>query len=126
MSFDWKLYVQLADELISYQRTPSFQEAYLRTAISRSYYGVFCIARNFLVSNGIVIPRFDTHRFVRDRYLASVNRVERKIGDNLKRLSRRRNEADYENGAAIGIDQARTGYEMALRTMQGLRDIGAV
>ena len=67
MNFDWRLYVQLANELITYQRTARFQEAYLCTAISRSYYGVFCIARNFLIGKGISIPKVDSHKFVREQ-----------------------------------------------------------
>ena len=63
MNFDWKLFVQLANELINCQRTENLKEAYLRTAISRSYYGVFCIARNLLSTRGISIPPKDTHKF---------------------------------------------------------------
>lgn len=126
MSFDWKLYVQLADELITYQRTPTFQEAYLRTAISRSYYGVFCIARNFLVGGGVSIPRVDTHKFVREQYQNSQNKLERKIGDSLNRLWRRRKIADYEDKATIGINEARTAHLMALRTIGDLTNIGTI
>ena len=126
MSFDWKLYVQLADELITFHRTPSFQEAYLRTAISRSYYGVFCIARNFLIGKGISIPRVDTHKFVREQYQTSKNRAEREIGSSLNRLWRRRKDADYEDGVTIDINEARTAHQMALRTMDNLTNIGAI
>jgi hypothetical protein len=38
MNFDWKSYLQLADELINHQNPAVPQEAYLRSAISRSYY----------------------------------------------------------------------------------------
>lgn len=126
MSFDWKLYVQLAAEMITYQRTASFREAYLRTAISRSYYGIFCIARNFLNGKGINIPKVDTHKFVREQYLASQNRVERKIGDSLNRLWRRRKAADYEDRATIDINGASTAHQMALRTIENLTNIGAI
>lgn len=126
MSFDWKLYIQLADELITYQRTTSFQEAYLRTAISRSYYGIFCIARNFLTTKGISIPKIDTHKFVRGQYLASQDKEERKIGDSLNRLWRRRKDADYKDKATIDINEAKTAYQMALRTMSNLINVGAI
>ncbi|MBM3253946.1 MAG: HEPN domain-containing protein [Candidatus Omnitrophica bacterium] len=126
MGFDWKLYIQLADELITYQRTASFQEAYLRTAISRSYYGVFCIARNFLTTKGISIPPINTHKFVREQYLSSQDKVERKIGDSLNRLWRRRKDADYEDEATIDINRAKTAYQMALRTMGNLTNVGAI
>jgi len=38
MSFAWTSYLQLADELIKHQNPAIPQEAYLRSAISRSYY----------------------------------------------------------------------------------------
>jgi hypothetical protein len=57
MSFDWKLYVQLA---VDFYRSEALKEAYFRSAISRAYYGVFCIARNFLKSKGKTIPPIDT------------------------------------------------------------------
>jgi len=126
MGFDWKLYIQLADELITYQRTASFQEAYLRTAISRSYYGVFCIARNFLTTKGIPIPKIDTHKFVREQYLSSQDKIERKIGNSLNRLWRRRKDADYEDETTIDINRAKTAYQMALQTMSNLTNVGAV
>lgn len=126
MSFDWKSYVQLADELISYQRTSSLQEAYLRSAISRSYYGAFCIARNLLTSRGITIPRTDTHKFVRTEYQKSPTRTEKEIGDNLRRLWRERKEADYEDGANIDTNRARTAHQLATRILSKLRDTGEI
>lgn len=41
MSFDWKSYIHLAEELVKRQ-----EESCLRSSISRAYYGVFRIARN--------------------------------------------------------------------------------
>jgi len=43
MSFDWQLYLDLAVEFIEHQREKRLEEAYLRSAISRSYYGVFAL-----------------------------------------------------------------------------------
>lgn len=126
MSFEWTSYIQLADELISYQRTPNLQEAYFRSAISRSYYGVFCIARNFLVIRRVPIPKVDTHKHVRDKYWKSANRAEKKIGKDMLDLWRERKDADYEDGATIDINRARTAHEMAKRILERLRSIGAV
>lgn len=38
MSFDWRSYQQLAGELLKHPQPAIPQEAYLRSAISRSYY----------------------------------------------------------------------------------------
>jgi len=40
MSFDWIEYIYLAEKLLDKP-----EESSLRTSISRSYYGIFCIAR---------------------------------------------------------------------------------
>lgn len=126
MTFAWELYIQLADELISHQRTSGLHEAYLRTAISRSYYGVFCIARNFLVSRKVAIPKVDTHKFVRDKYWTSPNRLEKKVGKGLRDLWIERKDADYDEGATVDINRARTAHEMAKRVLERLRNVGAV
>jgi len=41
MSFHWEKYVYLAEELMNRK-----DDAYLRSSISRAYYGVWCLARN--------------------------------------------------------------------------------
>jgi len=41
MSFDWLGYIRLAENL-----SDELDESSLRSAVSRAYYGVFCIARN--------------------------------------------------------------------------------
>lgn len=126
MSFDWKLFVQLADELISHQRTAVLREAYFRSAISRSYYGVFCITRNLLVSRGITIPKVDTHKFVREKYLKSQNRLEKKTGKDLLDLWRDRKDSDYEDGATFDINRAKTAYQLAIRILNRLTNIGTI
>ena len=126
MSFDWKLYVQLADELINHQRIQSIQEAYFRSAISRSYYGTFCIARNLLTKRGVTIPRIDTHKFVRTTYQISPDKKEKEIGNKLHRLWRERKDADYEDGTTIDIKRARTAHQLATRLLNRLSSIGAM
>jgi hypothetical protein len=41
MNFNWIRYIYLATELLK-----GSDESYYRSAISRAYYGVFCIARD--------------------------------------------------------------------------------
>jgi hypothetical protein len=127
MPFDWNLYIELAKELLDGQRGKvPFQEAHLRTSISRSYYGVYCIARNYLKDKNIQIPDRDPHKFVREVYSASSNGQEMRIGENLGRLLRRRNIADYENDTIINFSEANTAYQQAYRTLQYLSNLGAI
>jgi uncharacterized protein (UPF0332 family) len=126
MSFDWQSYISLAEELLELSQKGRLEEACLRSATSRSYYGVFCIARNFLKKNGISIPPIDTHKFVRERYMKSSNVIKRKIGEDLKRLWRQRKESDYEDIANINITGVRTAINLAKRVLESLRNIGAI
>ncbi|MFZ8803405.1 MAG: HEPN domain-containing protein [Candidatus Calescibacterium sp.] len=126
MSFDWKLYVQLAEELIDFYRSEALKEAYFRSAISRAYYGVFCIGRNFLKSKGKTIPPIDTHKFVREQFKRSSDMIERKIGENLARLWKERKDSDYEDTADINRERAKTACELAKRLLQELKKIGAI
>jgi uncharacterized protein (UPF0332 family) len=126
MSFDWKLYVQLAEELIDFYRSEALKEACFRSAISRAYYCVFCIARNFLKSKGKTIPPIDTHKFVREQFKRSSDIIERKIGENLARLWKERKDSDYEDTADINRERAKTACELAKRLLQELKKIGAI
>lgn len=126
MSFDWKSYVDLSDELINHQRTPGLKEAYFRTAMSRAYYGVYGIACNFIVTRGIPSRTQITHWFIRNEYISSNNETERQIGHNLKRLWRRRIDADYEAKATINASEATSSLSLARDTFSNLQSIGAM
>ena len=52
MSFDWHQYLDLAQELAGQQQKPSTEDARLRSAASRAYYGAYCAARNKLEQDG--------------------------------------------------------------------------
>lgn len=118
-------YIDLSDELIKHSNTSQLKEAYLRSAISRSYYGVFCLARNFLIfTKGITIPPVDTHKFVREQYLKSSNIIEKKIGESMKALLHERKIADYDNNATMHFKRAETAVELSKRILKQLKQIG--
>lgn len=123
MSFDWKLYVELSEELINHQKTPSLQDAYLRSAISRSYYGVFCIARNLLIPKTVFFPKEDIHKFVREQFNLAVSRKEKQIGAKLGRLWTERKAADYEEDETFNDERAKTSYKMAVDTLNLLQEL---
>jgi uncharacterized protein (UPF0332 family) len=88
MSFDWLGYIRLAENL-----SDELDESSLRSAVSRAYYGVFCIARNKKGYKRYGNP--DVHRKVIDEYLNSEDEDERSIGWLLIKLRKQRNYADY-------------------------------
>lgn len=88
MSFDWRDYVLLSEELAKRS-----EESCLRSSISRAYYGVFCIARNkrsYQKYKGV-----DVHGKVIAEYKSSKDKALRKVGWSLDELRKARNDADY-------------------------------
>ena len=95
MSFDWKTFIKLAEYLIQ-DNNPDMDEAWIRTSISRSYYGIYGIASELIRSKGIEIPPRDPHKFVREKYTTSSDDTLKKIGNRLGSLWWYRKKADYE------------------------------
>lgn len=125
MSFDWRLYIQLADELISSRQNTNLNDAYIRTALSRSYYGVYGIASNFIQTK-FSLPSFNIHKFVIQKFESSSNYQERLIGSNLSKLWRRRKKADYSQNAPLNLHTANQTVMLANRTIQELENLGAI
>jgi uncharacterized protein (UPF0332 family) len=94
MSFKWVQYLQLAELL-----NESDSEAAKRAAISRAYYAVFCICRNFAHSKKELIPggTADDHNLVIRHFEASPDTNRQLIGDLLRRMRNDRNSADYDD-----------------------------
>ena len=114
MTFDWVDYLILAKTLQTNAKNQnSLREAMLRSAISRAYYSVFNIAKNYLISLGI---RFDgsaeEHRIIQKKFedlsqresdgTKRLNLAE--ISNSLSVLRSFRNKADYET-VVSGIDR---------------------
>ncbi|MCY7383006.1 MAG: HEPN domain-containing protein [Microcoleus sp. CAN_BIN18] len=101
MKFDWSQYLNLAQELAA-----STEEAKLRSAISRAYYSVFCLARNYLrdIEQDPRLSRNKTydindHQYVAEEFIYNRSKSQKitEIGRNLTRLRKIRNQADYED-----------------------------
>jgi hypothetical protein len=98
MSFDWSQYLRLAEELAGQGTAPSSPEAKLRSSVSRSYYAAYCTARNHLRDvDGLVIPRDDAHKFVREAFANSADTSRKQVGADLDRLRIDRNKTDYDD-----------------------------
>src|SRR5262249_55085548 len=94
MAFDWKDYLDLS-RLFEQQAAKALEaEAFLRTALSRAYYGAFCHARNYARDWLGFRPRNDgdDHGRLRDH----LKRKKRwAVAVKLQRLREWRNECDY-------------------------------
>ena len=104
MKFDWSEYLNLATELAALSSDSDDVEAKLRSAVSRAYYAVFCLSRNYLrdIEKDPRLSRknssdINEHQYVAKEFIfhKSKNKEMIKIGENLSRLRELRNKADY-------------------------------
>ena len=102
MSFHWGDYLTLADSLVSAPAALGPQEAALRAAISRAYYAAFCSARNLVRSQGEIAPSgaASDHELIAIHFRGSTDPTRRRIGADLGRLRKYRNNADYDDRLA--------------------------
>jgi len=113
--FDWKDFINLAQELI-FNHSTNYSEALYRTVISRSYYGIFKQVEDYLDRLNVSLPDRDN----RGRKLGSHekriyflrihnNPQVRRFGYKLNDLKRQRKKADYratENISKTEADKA--------------------
>jgi uncharacterized protein (UPF0332 family) len=106
MRFDWSEYLNLAQELADPNSDSSANsEAKLRSAVSRAYYSTFCLARNYLrdIEKDPRLSRksrdINEHQYVAEEFIYHPTKMKKmvKIGENLSRLRKLRNKADYED-----------------------------
>ena len=117
MSFDWKDYVDLSEELLNRE-----EESCLRSSISRAYYGVFCVTRNKKgYKNYKPKPGENIHWVVINAYKNSSDRNEQNIGRILDKLRKSRNDADYDESQSIDRNLAQ---RMAVSAKQILNYMG--
>ncbi|MCK8823834.1 hypothetical protein [Fuchsiella alkaliacetigena] len=104
--FDWKEYIKVA-EVLTGNAVHEMKECARRIAISRAYYGCFCLARDFAIKNDWIknTNRGDMHRKLMALYKEvenrryqeeSLNKKQKLIGIYLKKLRFARNRADYD------------------------------
>jgi len=125
MSFDWEDYIKLAEKLHDETNKNSTEEAYYRSIISRSYYGVFCISR---IKAGLEFyrPRPLTgdpgvHEKVISYYKNSTIPEEKLVGKLLDDLRKERNNADYDRNKNVGKDLAERAISKAKEVLKTLK-----
>ena len=127
MSFCWKDYIDLSNILISSSKNNTLEKAYLRTSVSRAYYGIFCIARNYLRDiKNIQIRLQNTHEFVMNQFKFSNNLKEICIGNYLGNLRDERNKADYGDNYQIDINRANKILASANQVLRFFQQLGLI
>ncbi|PSB38064.1 DNA-binding protein [filamentous cyanobacterium Phorm 46] len=127
MKFDWSEYFNLAQELAG-----TSEEAKLRSALSRAYYSVFCLARNYLrdIQQDPRLSRNKTydindHQYVAEEFIhnQSKSQTMTDIGRDLTRLRKMRNKADYEDTFYNLQREARTALMLAQNIISALNEL---
>jgi uncharacterized protein (UPF0332 family) len=120
MPFDWNQYLSLANELA--ERS---DEAALRSAISRAYYGALCLARNFLITKGeldknAISREKDSHTIIWQAF-KNGGKTRAGVYQNGLRLKFKRKEADYEDDVK-GQNDNKIVTDLPTYTAMALRD----
>jgi uncharacterized protein (UPF0332 family) len=123
MSFDWNKYQTIADQLIKLQDKQGIEEAYYRTAASRSYFAAFHSVRKVLELAGTTIPRGKEHEFVRGQCASSSNKKYTIIGNNLSRLHNNRVKADYKSNYIFVKNDAESSCWLANSIFNSVKNI---
>jgi len=118
MGFDWSRYLVVSQQLLSAcdSKDAGLDEARRRSSISRAYYSIFCRVRDYLKSTGVCIPHRNVHEVVRSELDNTGDADHIKMAANLKRMSKNRNEADYDSPVTIGVTAAQSQMMLAQDT----------
>lgn len=111
--FDWALIQPIGDELIQ-----NSDEAHLRSAFNRYYYGPYCYARFYLIDLGNLeyLGPKGSHKNLYKNFQTSPNANENQLGDLLENLFEKRVNADYlieNNGKTIDEEYFKNQLPMA-------------
>lgn len=100
MSFDWREYLAVAEDLDAGRAPSASEEARARAAVSRAYYAVFCRARDYLIRLGeISHARADEphlHSRVAQQLSRGFDGRRRDVAQRLRDMRAARNRCDYE------------------------------
>jgi len=120
MSFDWSHYLDLALELYEQAGSSGHCDANLRSSISRAYYAMYHKSRQLLKKKwGISMPKdSNSHKLVQEEFY---RKKQRKVAENLHRMRRNRNSADYNDNCADLDAIARENISRARQLLADLR-----
>ena len=114
--FDWLLYLNVADKLISLE-----SEAGFRSAVSRAYYGVFGEVRNQLEIKGLSFNQANVHQQVIEWLTSQTDSSIKKIGWDLHYLRSERNRSDYNARVSFDRQRAEKSLILARSLVQDVR-----
>jgi hypothetical protein len=128
MSFDWSGYLTLAEYMINnhngYPSEEPTREALYRSIVSRAYYAVYCLTRNYV--RDVDHQEFfgNVHQELQNYLLRHSQPTRRKLGNQLRALHQNRIKADYhDNLDELPINKAVRAIAQAGKIAQGLASL---
>jgi hypothetical protein len=103
MAFEWKDYIDLAQFLQQEASGKTNGEAYLRSAISRTYYGAFCHVRDYAEAKLGFQAKGEAQDHGALRARIRVGKTKG-ISDRLDRMRQWRNDCDYLRELTFNLD----------------------
>ena len=116
MNFDWTKFLDVAEQIIP-DKVETPDDALLRTAISRSYYGAYGVAFTFFEQKGGVLPTKDPHNSIHKNFKESQNDLICEIGNGLGSLWIERKKADYNKNSSWSLSQVQLLLALAKMTV---------
>ena len=116
-------FIKLSKELLD---SSSPNEAKLRTAIGRAYYGVYLnAAKNYATDKGFELSdgRVRSHQRFIQELKGNPDKNLQKLGNQLFQLKRAREEADYDIQKDVNKSKAAINYSLALRIEKNINSI---
>lgn len=133
MSFEWQYYLRLAQRLYSELQGSSNgdtfssheTEALCRTVVSRAYYAVYCLARNYAQEHDGYESHGNDHRELQNHFTQNTSlKLKCRIGNQLRQLHQSRIKADYfDELTESAINSASKALSQASRIHDNLKDL---
>jgi len=95
MSFNWSSYLELADFILNKIDDFPDDEAVCRSVISRAYYAMFCLARNYVRDTDNHEFHGNDHKKLQVYLKGDPDKIRKKLGHQLEALHQERIKADY-------------------------------
>jgi len=87
MSFNWRHYLDLANYLQNNaEDLPDFEEACYRSVVSRAYYAVYCLARNFVRDVDNQPFHSDDHQALKNYLTNHPHKARSRLGKQLNNI----------------------------------------
>lgn len=116
MSFDWLGYLTLADYMNDNADKFPDQEACYRSVVSRAYYSVYCLIRNYVRDIDDVAFHSDDHHKLQEHLRNHPHRPRQRLGNQIRELHQHRKKADYDDNLdELPVNKAKRALAQARR-----------